>query len=108
MLKAELTRLANGLVAGGKKKTEITAKSCGIYPKQPTVSGGIWSMYGIEHDIEVLTLFLQRQRHPKERSVSYSTAIKSPSAKVLLGGTVKHSIKETEGMNLFLLKFMNL
>lgn len=46
MLKAQLTRLVNGLVAGGKEKTEmkeITAKSYGIYPKQLTVSGGIWS-----------------------------------------------------------------
>lgn len=46
MLKAELTQLANGLVAGGKEKNrnEITAKSYGTYPKQPTtVSGGILS-----------------------------------------------------------------
>lgn len=46
-MKAELTRLVNGLVvgSGGKKKKEmkeITGKSYGIYPKLPTASRDIW------------------------------------------------------------------
>lgn len=73
--------------------------------QQPLEAYGV--TYGLEHDIEAPTLFFQRQLHPKERNVSYSV-ITCPGAKALLGGTVKHSVKEIEWMNLFLLKFMNL
>lgn len=74
MLKAELTRLANGLVVGGEEKREtkeIIANSCESSLSYQQLLEAYGLALHLERDIETPILFLQRELHLKERSVVY-------------------------------------